>query len=131
MRKFVIALALALALHGNAHASAVPVGQIIKTPVAIANGGTTSAAISTSGASLVGIQFPAALTSTVVTFTASSDGVTFAPLYNSTGLVSYTVAPSRFMVINAADFYGPLYFKIVLGSSEGAARSLTAILKGI
>lgn len=131
MRKILIALAMALALPHLAHASAVPVGQVITRPTTIAISTTTSAAIVTGGASLVGIQFPSALTSTTVTFTVSSDGVTYVPLYNSSGAVSYTVAASRFLAINSADFYGATYFKIVMGSTELAARSLTAILKGI
>lgn len=138
MRKIWMVLFLALALVGatvgksrRALAAPVPVGQVVSAAVAISNGGTTSAAIKTSGMSLVGIQFPATMTSTAVTFTVSSDGTTFVPLYNSSGALSYTIAGGRFLAINPADFYGATYFKIVLGSSEGAARSLTAILKGI
>lgn len=133
MRKFLLAIMMAVVLTGAqpARASVVPLGQVLQSPVTIALSGTTSAAIAAKGMSLVGIQFPAALTSTAVTFTVSSDGVTYVPLYNSAGAVSYTIAAGRYMAINPVDFYGATYFKIVMGSSEAAARSLTAILKGI
>lgn len=131
MRKILFAIALALAIPIFAHSSVVPLGQVVQAPVTIASSGTTSAAIQTGGMSLVGIQFPATMTSTALTFTVSKDGVTYVPLYNSAGQVSYTIAGGRYIAINPVDFYGATYFKIVTGSSEGAARSLTAILKGI
>lgn len=134
MRKILFVPALALALLGIQVARAavtVPIGQVIQVPVSIASSGTTSAAIKTGGASLVGIQLPSALTSTAVTFTVSSDCVTYVALYNASGAVSYTIAASQFMAINPVDFYGAACFKIVLGSSEAAGRTLTATLKGI
>jgi hypothetical protein len=137
MRKILIALSLALAGslamvgHELAQASPVAVGQVLQAPVTIALSGTTSAAIAAKGMSLVGVQLPATVTSTAMTFTVSSDGVTYVPLYNSAGAVSYTIAGGRFIAINPVDFYGATYFKIVMGSSEAASRSLTAILKGI
>lgn len=137
MRKISVAIILtfvgALSLLGYemAQASPVAVGQVLQAPIMIASSGTTSAAIAAKGMSLVGVQLPATVTSTAMTFTVSSDGVTYVPLYNSAGAVSYTIASGRFIAINPVDFYGATYFKIVMGSSEAASRSLTAILKGI
>jgi len=111
--------------------SAIPIGQIAQPSVIIANGGTTSPAIPTEGAPLVGVIFPAALTSTTMTFTVCNTlSGTYVPLKNSSGAVSYTVAAGEYMAINASDFYGVTFFKIVLGSAEGAARTLILSLKG-
>lgn len=130
MKIFLVAL-LTLILSAQAFASVVPVGQVVQNAITIASSGTTSAAVHSNGMSLVGIQLPATMTSTAITFTASKDGVTYVPLYNSSGQVSYTIASGRFIAVNPVDFYGVPYFKVVTGSSEGASRALTLILKGI
>lgn len=94
---------------------------------------TTSAAIPTTGLSLVGIQLPAAFTGTTLTFSVSIDGVLYQPLYTSTSgtALSYTVAQGHYVAINPQDFYGVNYFKIISGSSEVAARTLSITLKGL
>lgn len=99
--------------------------------VAIANGTTTTDVIPTGGFVPVGIELPAAFTGTTVTFTVASSATgTFQPLYNSAGAVSYTVAQGRYIAIDPKDFYGVAFFKIVSGSSEGAARAFTVALRG-
>lgn len=111
---------------------ALPIEKVlVQAPVSIANSGTASAAILCNGLSLVGIQLPATFTGTALTFQVSVDGTTYQSLYNASGAVSYTVAEGRFYAINPQDFYGVVYLKIVSGSSEGAARSFTALLKGL
>jgi hypothetical protein len=99
--------------------------------VDIANGQQESAALNCGGIVLVGILFPAAFTGTAVTFEVSNkiDG-TYVPLYNSAGLVSYTIAQGRFYAIDPKDFYGVNFLKIKSGSAEGAARALICSLKG-
>ena len=93
---------------------------------------TTSNAIGLGGQELCGIQLPATLTGTSITFTvATTLGGTYQPLYNSAGQVSYTVAGGRFIAINPADFYGVSFFKIVSGSTEIAARTLICATKGL
>lgn len=100
--------------------------------VTIANGQTASSAISGGGMVLCGINIPAAFTGTTITFTVSSSlAGTYNPLYNSSGQVSYTVAPSRYVAIVPQDFAGVAFFKIVSGSSEGAARTLICSMKGL
>lgn len=101
------------------------------TTVTIANGGTTSAAIEARAYAIYGLIFPAALTSTAMTFTVAEkvDG-TYTALYDSTGTaVSVTVAASRAFDLPSALASWP-YFKIVLGSAEGAARTLYLVAKG-
>ena len=111
---------------------AVSRGQIVtNSSIAVASSGTTSGAITTNGLQPVLFIAPAALTSTAMTFTTSATvGGTYVPLYNSSGLVSYTIAQGEATAINSADFAGVLYFKIVLGTSEASARTLTMMLKG-
>ena len=110
----------------------ISLGQIIYKTVGILISTAESAAIATGGMSLVGIQFPAAFTGTAITFEACDtvDG-TFLPVYNSSGLVSYTIAQARFYAIDPKDFAGIQFLKIKSGSTELAARSLICSLKGV
>lgn len=97
----------------------------------IANGQQESSALSLAGFTLVGIQFPAAFTGTTVTFEMSDAvGGTYVPVYNSAGLVTYTIAQGRYYAIDPKDFYGINFLKIKSGSAEGAARTLLCSLKG-
>lgn len=98
-----------------------------KQTASIASGGTTSQPIGLQGNRLLAIQTPAALTGTALTFLASFDDETYAPLYNSSGAVSVTVAASRYIAVEPADFAGVEYLKVVSGSAEGAARSITLV----
>lgn len=84
------------------------------------------------GFSLAGILLPAALISTALTFEASVDGTNFFAVKNTTSgtALSYTVAQGNYYAINPVDFYGIRYLKIVPGSPEGSARTLTLALKG-
>jgi hypothetical protein len=110
---------------------AIPVPKnLVLAAASIAISTTVSAAIPCNGLSLVGIQLPAAFTGTALTFQSSVDGTTYQPVYNSAGAVSYTVAQGHFIAIDPKDFYGIVYLKIVSGTSEAAARSFTALLKG-
>lgn len=101
-------------------------------PAIIANGQQESATINQGGFSLCGVLIPAAFTGTSISFEASIDNVTFYPVYNTIAgvLLSYVVAPSRYIAIDPKDFHGIQYLKIKSGSAEGAARTLVASLKG-
>ena len=131
-QKFILLLMGSVCLALSAQAQTVPQGQVQYPTAVIAISTTTSAALATGGASLVGCQLPAAFTGTSISFTvATSLGGTYQELDNSSGKVSYTVAAGKYIVINPVDFYGVQYFKIVSNSSEAAARSLVCSLKGI
>jgi hypothetical protein len=97
----------------------------------IANGQTTSQAIDIRDYMAGSYKTPAALTSTTITFHVSVDGATFSALSNETtdtAATSQTVAVSKQYSIPAAVFnYN--FFKLVGGSAEGAARSITVALK--
>ena len=110
----------------------VPLGQVVTNPLPIPSGQPTGGPITTNGMSPVGILFPASLTSTTMTFTvATTLAGTYMPLYNASGAVSYTIAASRYVAINPADFYGVQFIKVILGSDEAAARTITVSMKGI
>lgn len=129
---FLIALGAVFGSAALAVSQPVAVGTLVQATTTIANAGTTSAAISTKGLSLVGIQFPTTFTGTTVTFTMSDtvDG-TYVPVYNASGAVSVTIAQARYYALDPKDFQGILFLKIVSGSSEGGARTLKLSLKGM
>jgi hypothetical protein len=100
--------------------------------VTIANGQTTSDALDCINGTVVGILTPAALTGTAFTFSVSADGVTYATLYDSSGAaVSFTVAASRYVYVDPAIFAGLRYVKVISGSSEGAQRIITLVLRAV
>lgn len=95
----------------------------------IANGATVSNAVDVREKILVGLQF-ATMTGTAVTFQASSDGVTYVAVKDSSGAsVSYTIASDTYTVIQPAVLAGIRYIKIVSGSAEGAVRTVTGIIR--
>ncbi len=107
---------------------------VTQVTATIANGQTTSSLISLKGYSLVGIQTPAALTGTAITFSVcDSTGATCVPLKVTTSgtALSQTVTTSSYYAIDPAATYGVAYLKLVSGSSEGGARTLTVSLKGL
>lgn len=106
---------------------------ITGVPAVISASGTTSAAISMNGFSLVGITTPAAFTGTTLTFTTSTTlAGTYVPVNSTSGTaVSYTVTTSNYYAIEPKDFYGCAFIKIVSGSTEGSARTLVCSIKGI
>jgi hypothetical protein len=97
----------------------------------IANGATTSSAISVRSYSLFQLLLPAAFTGTTITFTTSGDYAgTYQALYDNTGTaVSLTVAAGRNLDLPSA-LASSAFFKIVSGSAEGAARTLSIVCKG-
>ena len=109
-------------------------GQMMNTPTAaIANGQTVSAAVTLKGFSLVGILLPATFTGTTLTFQVSFDCSTYVVLKSTTSgsSLSYTVAQNTYAAIDPVPFYGVNCLKIVSGSAEGGARTLTLSVKGI
>lgn len=102
-----------------------------RATVTIASAGTVSGAVLAADCVAFGLQMPAAFTGTSITFQVSADrGTTFQALYDSTGAnqVTLAVAASRSYDL-PAELTAFDAFKIVSGSSEGAARSLVVIGK--
>ena len=100
--------------------------------VTIANGATVSNAIDLGEMAIVGIQTPAALTSTAFTFQASSDNVTYAAVYKVDGTqYTMTVSTSRYHVVPPADLAGIRWLKVVGGSAEGGDRVITVLARHV
>lgn len=98
--------------------------------VTIALNGTVSSAYDLKTNGFVGFVTPATLDGTAFTFQGSPDGTTYTALYNSANVAfSITVATSRYYILNPADFLGCRYVKIVSGSTETAARTITVIAR--
>lgn len=104
---------------------------MLATPVlvanaTIANGASLSDAVDltdnpgggSAGCALVGLQMPAAWTAAGLTLQGSMDGVNFANVYDQSGTeVTLTVAASRFIQLNPADFAGFRKLKLRSGTS--------------
>lgn len=98
-----------------------------KIVASIASGGTTSQAIGLPGLTLLGIQTPAALTGTALTFQVSHDGNTWVPLYDDAATpaeISLTVTTSRAYSLDPSKFAAWEWIKVVSGSAEAAARQI-------
>jgi hypothetical protein len=98
----------------------------------IASSGTTSGAVSTGiigteNTQLMGLEFPAAMTGTSMTFTGSrsSDG-TYVTITEVGGASNYTVTVSagKFVPVEPRVFATFPFIKLVSGSAEGAERSI-------
>ena len=85
------------------------------------------------GKTLVGLIMPSVLTSTAINFSASETASgTFTDIYDTSGnKLSVTVAASRYILIDPSDFTGVRFLKIVMGSSEGADRTITAVMRSV
>ena len=105
----------------------------------IAASGTTSGAVSTGiinseGTQLHGLEFPAAMTGTAMTFTGSrsSDG-TYVTLKEVGGAATYsvTVTASSFVPLDPRVFATFPFIKLVSGSTEASERSITVHLRPV
>lgn len=97
----------------------------VEDSVTIAASGTTSGVVSNRGATATGVILPATFTGTALTFSVSDSSTgTFSGLNNDSGAVSITVAQGKAYALPAALKTFP-YFKIISGSTEGSARTIT------
>lgn len=101
--------------------------------VTILSGATTSdEAAMPAGATLIAVGTPAALTSTALTFTAATvSGGTFKAVYDESTAYSLTVSTSRHVAVKPSVFAGVKFLKVVGGSSEGADRSITLVVRNV
>ena len=102
--------------------------------VVVASGGTTSGAFYIGDHAMVGVQTPSALTSTAITFLASTekDGTYTAVVDSSDAPVSLAVAASEAIGLSGAelDALAPwTWLKLVCGSTEAAERTFIVALK--
>jgi len=129
--KILLFIILLAAVSWKVNAAVVPLGQV-QYATATISPGFTSAALTTSGTSLVGCMMPATFTGSSISFLAATTlSGSYGELDNSSGKISYNVTQGKFIAINPVDFYGVQFFKIVSSSSEGTTRNLVCSLKGI
>lgn len=107
--------------------------QVIETRTAtIASGATDSDGVLLGIGALCGIVTPAAFTGVTLALHVSADGTTFAALYDTAGAaVSVTVAPSRHVYIDPVLTAGWPYVRVVSGTAEAAARSVTLLVRPV
>jgi len=93
---------------------------------------TVSEAIDCGGLSLAGIVIPAGLTGTAFTFQVSIDGTTYQQLYYDDAAVTEVVAASKSVSLKSPTAFWPWrYVKVVSGSSQSGAITMTAVLRSI
>lgn len=110
--------------HGGPDGNFPPPGVRNQSSVTITNGTSLSDAIDLGAATLFGIQLPAAWTTANLTFQGSTDGVTYANLFDSNGTeITATVAASQFVVMaTPPQWIGLRYLKIRSGTSGTAVN---------
>lgn len=86
----------------------------------IASGQTVSGAVDLEGCALVGAFLPATLDGTALTFLAcDTAGGTYLPVHDADGdEVTATVAASRYLILDPADFAGVRYLKLEMGTAQ-------------
>lgn len=99
--------------------------------VTISAAGTVSTAFDARGDITYGIVMPATFTGAALTFEVSANGTGgWVDLYDDTGAeVTLAVVQGRAYTLPAALAPWP-YFRVVSGSTEGSARSITVLSKG-
>ena len=101
--------------------------------ITIANAGTTSTALELPETFyLAGIIKDTSLdTSVAITFTVSMDGITYYSLYNSSGVVSYTVVPAtaEAFTLSKDDFYPWEYVKVVVADAQTGITTLGCVIR--
>lgn len=98
------------------------------------SGTDASAAIDCTRYQLAGIFTPGTITSTSLTFTASADNSTYVAVREVGGAAAYSVtsvAASGYYPVDLRVFAGLQWVKIVPGSSEGSARTITYVLRPV
>jgi hypothetical protein len=105
------------------------VDRILTAPAIIPAGGTTSNAIDLGWHTLNGIEVPAGMSGTALTFLGSIDNITFVSLNNITGNpVTAVISSSPSMVVlSPLDTSCVRFVKVVSNSSETNGANMTAI----
>ena len=100
------------------------------TSLTIPDGGTTTPALDLSDYLLSGIVCPAEFDGTTITFTAArTPEGTYRPVYNTDGTaLTVTTAASRHIAIVPETFAGVRYVKLVAGTAQTGATTLTLVL---
>lgn len=111
--------------------------EVLVNVSTIANATSLAPAIDLAGTTLAGIIIPSAWTAANLTFSVSTDNVTFNDLYDSVGTeVNVTAAASRFIRLSPSDWLGVRYLKVRSGTaavpvSQAAARAISLVTKAV
>lgn len=111
------------------------VSQALETlTCTIESGASLSGAVDLGGRKLVAIDMPASWTAASLTFQASVDNSTWDDLYDGATERALTVAASRYMHQNIADWVGVRYLKIRSGTAgtpvnQGGDRVITLVVQ--
>ena len=103
-------------------------------PIAIANGGTTSAAINIGATAIRALGIPSAMTNTTVKVQGcDTEGGTYRDIYYNGVLVSVPATVSTWQGIPPAAIYGYPFIKLVCTGTgnEAAAREITLLTEGV
>ena len=97
------------------------------------SGTDASSAIDCTRYQLVGFYTPGTITSTAITFQASADNSTYVTVMEVGGAATYsvTISTSDYIPLDPRVFAGAQYVKLVPGSSEGSARTITFIQRPV
>ncbi len=108
-------------------------GRLTSVDVTIGASGTKTAAVDLGGFTLVGILLPATFTGTALTFEAAEALAGTYRVVKAVGgsSVSLTVAQNTYVAVDPTALQGVNFIKLVSGSTEGSARTITLILKGL
>lgn len=81
---------------------------------------------------LVGVILPAALTSTTMTIQPSNDGTNALTHYDYAGAIpAYPVAASVYLSVDPALYKGCNSLRVVMGSAEGADRTIQLVFSEV
>lgn len=108
----------------------IPDSVILTTT--IASGETDSAVIALpAGFYLAGLVLPAITTSTAITFSVSTDGVTYVPLYNDGSVYSITIdnTLANAIVLSEAVLSPWEYVKISVADAQTGIKSIGAVVR--
>jgi hypothetical protein len=116
-----------------ANAHEYPSSKDFTKEVTIAVGQTVSGAISVAGASIIGIFPDANITGTSIKFKASIDNVTFVDYIANDATpavkdVEAVVTANKWLGLNATDFAGVQYVKLVSGTIQAGVDSIIKVI---
>jgi hypothetical protein len=104
----------------------------VTIPVTIAASQSVSPVVDLAGLVLCGVFFPAAMTGTTVTVTASPTAAgAFGGVYDSAGVVvpAVTFGANRFQAFNPQTFLGVQFVKLTSNGTEAAERIVTLVTR--
>ncbi len=105
---------------------------LFQDTVTITAGATVSNSINLQGRVLIGMNLPAAISGSSMTFQSSNDNVNFNALYNNeNSAISVAYTQGRNYTISPDYVAGVKFLKLVSNNSQAASRAITVITRKI